>query len=254
VKDKAENLPNFADIKGEIALENMSFRYNETRWIIEKLNLTIKAGTSVALVGPTGEGKTTLASLISRFYEPQEGHVNIDGIDYREHTLASFRSQVGVVLQHPSIFSGTLFENIQFGNEHVTREHVASILEMMQLEHFKNQLDMKISPDGNNLSVGEKQLIALARVFAYDPKILILDEATSNLDVQTERKLQHAIETLIKGRTAIIIAHRLTTIEACDRILMIEKGKIVEDGSHNQLIDKREKYYSLSKGLNALEH
>jgi ATP-binding cassette subfamily B protein len=254
VKDKAEDLPNFADIKGEIALENMSFRYNETRWIIEKLNLTIKAGTSVALVGPTGEGKTTLASLISRFYEPQEGHVNIDGIDYRERTLASFRSQVGVVLQHPSIFSGTLFENIQFGNEHVTREHVASILEMMQLEHFKNQLDMKISPDGNNLSVGEKQLIALARVFAYDPKILILDEATSNLDVQTERKLQHAIETLIKGRTAIIIAHRLTTIEACDRILMIEKGKIVEDGSHNQLIDKREKYYSLSKGLNALEH
>jgi ABC-type multidrug transport system fused ATPase/permease subunit len=124
----------------------------------------------------------------------------------------------------------------------------------MQLHTFKNQLDMKISPDGNNLSVGEKQLIALARVFAYDPKILILDEATSNLDVQTERKLQYAIETLIKGRTAIIIAHRLTTIEACDRILMIEKGKIVEDGSHNELINKGEKYYNLSKGLSQLEH
>lgn len=254
VKDKVDNLLNFSDIKGDIALENMSFRYNETRWIIENLNLTIKAGTSVALVGPTGEGKTTLASLISRFYEPQEGFVKIDGIDYRERTLASFRRQVGVVLQHPSIFSGTLFENIQFGNEYVSRQRVEEILDIMQLHTFKNQLDMKISPDGNNLSVGEKQLIALARVFAYNPKILILDEATSNLDVQTERKLQYAIETLIKGRTAIIIAHRLTTIEACDRILMIEKGKIVEDGSHTTLISNEGKYYNLSKGLSQLEH
>lgn len=254
VKDKAENLPNFTDIKGEIALENMSFRYNETRWIIEKLSLTIKAGTSVALVGPTGEGKTTLASLISRFYEPQEGLVKIDGIDYRERSLASFRSQVGVVLQHPSIFSGTLFENIQFGNENISKEKVVSILDLMQLDNFKNQLDMKISPDGNNLSVGEKQLIALARVFAYDPKILILDEATSNLDVQTERKLQFAIEKLIKGRTSIIIAHRLTTIEACNRILVIDKGQIVEDGSHASLISKEGKYYNLSKGLSQLEY
>lgn len=254
IKDKNENLPHFEMIKGTISIENMSFQYNKSRWIIENLNLDIQAGTSIALVGPTGEGKTTLASLISRFYEPQLGAVRIDGIDYRERSLASFRRQVGVVLQHPSIFSGTLFENIQFGNENISREKVASILELMQLDNFKNQLDMKISPDGNNLSVGEKQLIALARVFAYDPKILILDEATSNLDVQTERKLQSAIEKLIKGRTSIIIAHRLTTIEACDRILVIDKGQIVEDGSHESLISKEGKYYNLSKGLSQLEH
>jgi len=217
------------------------------------MNLEISSGSSIAIVGPTGEGKTTLASIISRFYEPSAGFVKIDGIDYRDRTLASYRSQVGVVLQHPSIFSGTLFENIQFGNIQITRERVAAILEIMQLEHFKNQLDMKISPDGNNLSVGEKQLIALARVFAYNPKILILDEATSNLDIQTERKLQHAIETLIKGRTSIIIAHRLTTIEACDRILLIEKGNIVEDGTHSELLSKEGKYFNLSKGLSPIE-
>lgn len=253
VRDKNSELSDFETIKGDIKLENMSFRYNESRWIIENMNLEISSGSSIAIVGPTGEGKTTLASIISRFYEPSAGFVKIDGIDYRERTLASYRSQVGVVLQHPSIFSGTLYENIQFGNIHITRERVAAILEIMQLKHYKNQLDMKISPDGNNLSVGEKQLIALARVYAYNPKILILDEATSNLDVQTERKLQHAIETLINGRTAIIIAHRLTTIEACDRILVIEKGNIVEDGTHSELLSKEGKYYNLSKGLSPLE-
>jgi ATP-binding cassette subfamily B protein len=253
VKDKNNKLSDFETIKGDIKLENISFRYNESRWIIENMNLEISSGSSIAIVGPTGEGKTTLASIISRFYEPSAGFVKIDGIDYRDRTLASYRSQVGVVLQHPSIFSGTLFENIQFGNIQITRERVAAILEIMQLEHFKNQLDMKISPDGNNLSVGEKQLIALARVFAYNPKILILDEATSNLDIQTERKLQHAIETLIKGRTSIIIAHRLTTIEACDRILLIEKGNIVEDGTHSELLSKEGKYFNLSKGLSPIE-
>jgi ATP-binding cassette subfamily B protein len=245
VKDTNNNLDDFNAIKGEIELKNVQFGYHQNQLVIPNLNLTIKEGTSVALVGPTGEGKTTISSLIARFYEPTSGEVLIDGVDYRERTLESYRKNVGFVMQTPNIFSGTLFENIKFGNPNISREKVQDILLKMGLNDMSENIDMRIESDGSNMSMGQKQLIAMARVFAYDPKILILDEATSNLDIETEIKIQKAIQELIKNRTSIIIAHRLSTIVHCDRILVIDKGGILEDGSHYELLAKNGAYAQL---------
>jgi ATP-binding cassette subfamily B protein len=242
VKDYKNNLSDFTSIKGQVEIKNVQFGYNKNQIIIPNLNLTIKEGTSVALVGPTGEGKTTISSLIARFYEPTSGEILIDGIDYRQRTLESYRKNVGFVMQTPNIFSGTLFENIQFGNPEISKEKVQQILLKMGLKEMAENLNMRIESDGSNMSMGQKQLIAMARVFAYNPKILILDEATSNLDIETEIKIQKAIQELIKNRTSIIIAHRLSTIVHCDRILVIDKGNILEDGNHQELLEKNGAY------------
>lgn len=246
IKDEA-NVTAFENVKGDVSLKNVTFYYKEDKPILQNFNLEIKAGQSIALVGPTGEGKTTIASLIARFYEAISGEISIDGSDYRQKSLESLRKNLGVVLQQAHVFSGKLMDNIKYGNTSATDEEVIHILEKMQAFELIKRLDEPISPDGTNLSQGEKQLIALARVFVANPAILILDEATSSIDSITELKLQDAVKELMKNRTSIVIAHRLSTIMHCDRILFIRKGQIIEDGNHESLMRKQGAYYQLQQ-------
>ena len=235
----------FKEIVGEIEFKNLDFAYTEDEYILQNFNLRIPAGQSVALVGATGSGKTTLSSLIARFYEPTAGELQIDGTDYREHSLASFREQLGVIQQTPHLFSGTFRENLRYGNLSATDEEIIKALESIGADEFSSQLDEEVGEEGSNLSLGEKQVISFARALLKNPRILIMDEATSSVDTIAEMRIQKGIDQMIKGRTSIIIAHRLSTIRNCDRILVMEKGKIIEDGSHDELIENRGHYYEL---------
>ena len=247
-KTEIEDKPgvnNFHSIKGEIRFEGVYFYYREERPILKNFNLHIQAGESIALVGPTGEGKSTIANLICRFYEPQKGSIKIDGVDYREKTLHSFRSQLGVILQTPYLFYGTIKQNIKYGVRYATDESVVSALDLIGATEFISRLEEEVGQEGNMLSTGEKQIIALARVIIRDPKILVMDEATSAIDTLAELRIQHGIQKVIEKRTAVIISHRLSTIKNCDRILMIKEGKVVEDGGHDALIRQHGYYYNL---------
>lgn len=235
----------FVDIKGEIEFENVTFRYEEGKPVFSELNLTIHAGTSVALVGETGGGKSTIINLICRFYEPTEGAVKIDGTDYREMTTKSLRSRIGVVLQTPHLFSGTIKDNIKYGRTDATDEEVIESLLLIGADEFIERLDEEAGEGGERLSLGEKQLLSFARAVLSDPKIFIMDEATSSVDTLTEARIQAGIQEIMKNRTSVIIAHRLSTIKKCDRILVIKKGKIEEDGSHSELMHRKGHYYSL---------
>ncbi|MEZ4828423.1 MAG: ABC transporter ATP-binding protein [Bacteroidia bacterium] len=245
IKDHGE-LQSFEEVRGEIRFESVDFGYGRGgNLILENFDLTIPAGQSVAIVGPTGSGKTTISSLICRFYEPLEGALKIDGVDYRERKLHSFRSQLGIILQTPHLFSGTFRDNLRYGNPAATDEEIATALRMIGAGEFATRLDEQVGEEGGNLSSGEKQLISFARTLIKNPRILIMDEATSSVDTLAEMRIQRGIDSMIKGRTAIIIAHRLSTIRNCDRILVIEKGKIVEDGSHEELLSGKGHYFHL---------
>jgi ATP-binding cassette, subfamily B, bacterial len=245
-----ENLISNFEFIGAIKFENIDFGYTDEKLILEKFNLEILAGQQVALVGPTGEGKTTIASIMAQFYKPQLGNIFIDDINLNEISMDNFREQVGIVLQQPHVFSGTIAENVRFGKKSISDEEVKSIFIEMGCEDLSNRIDEKVQPDGINLSVGEKQLIAIARVFAYNPKVLILDEATSAIDTITEQRLQLAIKKVLKGRTSIVIAHRLSTIIDSHRILYIKNGAIAEDGNHSQLMEKKGEYWKLNNIVN----
>ncbi|WP_020532048.1 ABC transporter ATP-binding protein [Flexithrix dorotheae] len=244
IKDKP-GVKNFAPLKGGITFKNVDFHYVAEKPILKNFNLNIQPGESIALVGPTGEGKSTIISLISRFYEPVNGKLLIDGTDYRERTLKSFREQLGIILQTPHLFSGTIRDNIKYGKLAATDEEIAEALETIGASEFSNRLDQEVGEEGGNLSIGEKQLISFARTILKDPKILIMDEATSSIDTLAEIKIQKGIEKIIKGRTSIIIAHRLSTIKHCDRILVIKKGRILEEGNHATLLAKQGFYHRL---------
>jgi ATP-binding cassette, subfamily B, bacterial len=244
IKDE-KHLSDFKEIKGEIELRNILFGYNEEKIILNNFNLKIPPGQQLALVGPTGEGKSTIASIIARFYQPQGGDILIDGISVSDRTMKSFREQVGVVLQQPHVFSGTIYSNICYGKKELPRVEIEKILKEMGCEDMIARLEEEIQPDGINLSLGEKQIISIARVFAYNPKILILDEATSAIDAITEQRLQLAVKKVLKGRTSIVIAHRLSTIVESDRILYIQNRAIAEDGSHSELMEKKGAYWGL---------
>lgn len=235
-------------LKGEITFRQVSFYYVEEKPILQGFDLHIRAGESVALVGPTGEGKTTIASLIARFYEPQAGQLLIDGTDYREHTLHSLRAQLGIMLQTPHLFSGTIRHNICYGSPMATDEAVVAALEAIGATTFIDRLDEEVGEDGGNLSIGEKQLLAFARTLVKNPRILIMDEATSSVDTLAEKKIQQGIREIIKGRTSLLIAHRLSTIRHCDRILVIRKGQIAEEGDHQSLMALKGDYYRLYTG------
>lgn len=235
----------FRHIKGDIDFENVVFRYEEGKTVFDGLNLSIKAGTSVALVGETGGGKSTIINLICRFYEPTEGSVKIDGVDYREMTTHSLRSKIGVVLQTPHLFSGSVKENIRYGRSDATDAEVTESLKMIGAVEFTERLDEEVGEGGERLSLGEKQLISFARAVLADPRIFIMDEATSSVDTITEHRIQNGIQEIMKNRTSVIIAHRLSTIKNCDRILVVRKGRIIEDGSHKELMIMRGHYYSL---------
>lgn len=242
----SENLQSNFDFVGAIKFENINFGYSDDKMILENFNLIIPSGQQIALVGPTGEGKTTIASIMAQFYKTQSGSIFIDEINLNSISMDNFREQVGIVLQQPHVFSGTIAENVRFGKKSISDEEVRSIFIEMGCEDLAIRCDEKVQPDGINLSVGEKQLIAIARVFAYNPKILILDEATSAIDTITEQRLQMAIKKVLKGRTSIVIAHRLSTIIDSDRILYIKNGSIAEDGSHQELMEMKGEYWKLN--------
>ncbi len=235
----------FEEIEGEIEFENVSFHYEKNKPVLDNINLKINAGQSVALVGETGGGKSTIINLICRFYEPTAGVLKIDGVDYMDKTIQSLGSRLGVVLQTPHLFSGSIRENIRYGREDATEEEIVNSLLLIGGDEFINRLDEEAGEGGERLSLGEKQLISFARAVLANPRIFIMDEATSSVDTLTEAKIQSGIHEMIKGRTSIIIAHRLSTIKNCDRILVIKKGKIIEDGSHHDLMVRKGYYYNL---------
>ncbi len=244
--DKVEN---WEDLEGEVEFKDVTFYYLENEMILENFNLKVKPGTSVALVGHTGSGKSTLVNLLSRFYEPKDGQILIDQKDYKKRSIHWLHKRLGYVLQSPHLFSTTIMENIRYGRLEATDEEVIYAAKVVGVDEFVKHLDKGyetfVGEGGNLLSVGQKQLISFARAVLADPKILILDEATSSIDSESELIIQQATDTLLKGRTSFIVAHRLSTIVKCDLIVMLEMGKIIEQGTHDELIAKRGKYYEL---------
>ena len=232
---------NWEPITGDVEFRDVSFRYPDgEETVLEHFNLKIPFGTNLAIVGETGAGKSTLASLICRFYEPTEGQVLIDGRDARERSQLWLHSAIGYVLQTPHLFSGTIRENLLVGNPAATEEEIDRALELVSAKELvgrlENGLDTEVGEGGDLLSTGEKQLLSFARAMLADPRILILDEATASVDTITEQKIQAAIDTVIRGRTSVVIAHRLSTIRNADWILRVENGRIVEQGTHEQLM------------------
>lgn len=236
-------------IKGTVDFQHVYFRYEEGKNILTDVSFHIEPGQTIALVGPTGAGKTTIINLLSRFYDVNEGAVIIDGYDVRDVTLRSLRKQMGVMLQDTFIFSGTIIENIRYGNLAATEEEVIQAAKIVRAHDFikdlKDGYETVVEERGSTLSAGQRQLISFARALLADPKILILDEATSSIDTKTEELLQEGLQQLLKGRTSFIIAHRLSTIKNSDKIFYIDGGRIVEEGSHDQLMAKHALYHHL---------
>ena len=246
--DVLENVKNFKKLDGNINFKNIHFKYQNGQKIFSNYNLKINKGTSVALVGATGSGKTTLVNLLSRFYEPTNGRIEIDNIDIQDFSLNFLHSNIGHVLQTPFLFKGTVKENIIY-NYNATDQEVTDVANILGLDymlsHLTNGLDTQVGEGGGNLSVGEKQLISFARALIKNPNIIILDEATSSIDSESEELVQNAIDKLMLNRTTFIVAHRLSTIEKCDLIVCMKNGKIVEQGTHQELLKNKNYYYDL---------
>lgn len=230
------------DVKGEIRFRSVRFSYDGQTDIIKNLSFTALPGQTIAIVGPTGAGKTTLVNLMMRFYEPQGGIIELDGQNIQNYTRSSLRGAFTMVLQDTWLFEGTIYENIAYGKENATRREVEQAAEAAHISDFINALPQKyetlLTDGGENLSKGQKQLITIARAMLSPARMLILDEATSNVDTRTELLIRDAMNTLMQGRTCFVIAHRLTTIRSADLILVVKNGDIVESGKHEELLDK----------------
>jgi len=236
-------------INGEIEFKNVSFAYNDEDYVLKNVSFKIRPGEKIAFVGATGAGKSTIINLLNRFYDINNGNIMLDGTDIRKFIQTDLRKNIAVVLQDVFLFSGDIKYNISLGNPNIYDEKIYSAIENVGLSKFINSLpekiNHKVNERGSTLSVGQKQLISFARALAFDPKILILDEATSSVDTETEQLIQEAIKTLIEGRTSIIIAHRLSTIQNCDKIIVLHKGEIKEMGTHQELLEHGGLYYKL---------
>ncbi|MEG2018036.1 MAG: ABC transporter ATP-binding protein [Clostridium sp.] len=247
--DELESADMMPKIKGRVEFENVSFAYEKDTQVLHNVSFKIKPGENIALVGPTGAGKTTITSLISRFYDTTEGRVLIDGKDVSKVNLNSLRSQMGVMLQDTFLFSDSIKENIRYGKLDATDEEIIAAAKAVSAHDFimklENGYDTQVNERGSRLSVGQRQLISFARALLANPRILILDEATSNIDTATEILVQKGINKLLSGRTSFVIAHRLSTIRDCDRIMVIDDGEIVESGTHEELLNLRGAYYKL---------
>jgi len=240
---------NWELLHGDVTFDHVSFKYKKGEQVLKDFNLEVKRGQSIALVGHTGAGKSTIVNLICRFYEPTEGRILIDGVDYKDRSIGWLHDSLGYVLQAPHLFSGTIMENIRYGRLEATDEEVIKAAKMVEADDFiitfEEGYQTEVGEGGSRLSVGQKQLISFARALVANPSILILDEATSSVDTNTEKSIQHAIETVMEGRTTFIIAHRLSTIVNSDVILVLENGQIIEQGTHDELIAQGNHYYKL---------
>lgn len=250
--ESTEQIPNEGNykpekIRGNIKVENVWFAYNDDEWVLKNINFEVKHGETVALVGATGAGKSSIINLISRFYEINKGKIKIDGTDIREYELGTLRKHIGVVLQDVFLFSETIYYNITLGNPDISKEQVMEAAELVGakkfIERLPGGLDYNVMERGATLSVGQRQLISFVRAMVYNPEIIILDEATSSVDTETEELIQGAIEKMMEGRTSIVIAHRLSTIQKANKIIVLHQGEIKEEGNHDSLLEL-EGYYS----------
>lgn len=240
---------NWETIHGDVRFEHVSFAYKGGERVLDDFSLDVKAGQNIALVGETGAGKSTIVNLICRFYEPTEGRILIDGVDYRERSQLWLQSHLGYVLQSPHLFSGTIRDNIRFGRPDASEEDVRAAAAMVHAEAFISKqdkgYDTEVGEGGARLSTGQKQLISFARVILANPRIFVLDEATSSIDTETEQLIQDAITKVLSGRTSFIVAHRLSTIRSADRILVIRGGRVIEEGTHDELLKRKGYYHDL---------
>lgn len=260
IKDTAEVVARYGDnfhpkrenwepITGEVAFRDVTFRYKDGEEVLRNFNLKVKPGETIAIVGPTGAGKSTIVNLLCRFYEPTSGSILIDGRDYRERSQLWLQSSLGYVLQEPHLFSGTVMDNLRYAQPDASEEDAMRAAKLVNADAFIQKMDKgydtPVGEGGSRLSTGEKQLISFARAILHNPRLFVLDEATSSVDTETEVMIQHAIEQTLAGRTSFIIAHRLSTIRKADRILLLEDGIITEEGKHEELLKKRGGYYKL---------
>jgi ATP-binding cassette subfamily B protein len=240
---------NWEPIHGDVEFKDVCFSYKNGEKVFENFNLKVKKGQTIALVGETGSGKSTLVNLLCRFYEPSSGEILIDGKDYRERSLLWLQSNIGYVLQSPHLFSGNIRDNIMYGKLNATQDEVEKAAKLVNAHNFISSLekgyDSEVGEGGGNLSTGEKQLISFARAIVANPALFVLDEATSSIDTETERMIQDAIEKVLSDRTSFVVAHRLSTIVSADRILVIRNGNVTESGTHRELLKRKGYYYSL---------
>ena len=256
-KDVTTNPTDVESLKGNIKFEHVKFGYNEDKVVINDFNAEVKDGQKIAIVGPTGAGKTTLVKLLMRFYDLNGGKITIDGYDIKDFNKGDLRKHFGMVLQDTWLFSGTIKDNIKYSKPDATDDEVIEAAKAAHVHHFiktlPNSYNMVLNEETNNISAGQKQLLTIARVILADPKILILDEATSNVDTVTEAKIQKAMDAVIAGRTSFVIAHRLKTILNSDKIVVLKNGNVIEEGNHDELIKKRGFYYGLYTNQMAFE-